>query len=486
MSTDDGEPSQSPDPVASVTQPDNLWQRWLPIDGPFYHSCAVLGFDATSDAELDPRPGTDKPELQFCTGLLRLALRNTPGLVLVGVALTLVIEQLNDFYLPLGTYLPLEAVLPTLGPTHILGLTVIVVWAAVLVWIVRSSISVDNSGLHRTILFYATASTLFAGVAYAIFLVQTNRVAGTQQHITFRAGYFLFILLEGYLAYDGLALRGENLFWNLERSKIVDRQQYEQFRADLATNLGPVAVPFTDEETTVVPSEVSPGLLFASVLILPLIPLPLLTYQTSHPVLGMLGYGITIVFQVFLIGVLFQFVVLLWQFGSLLSGDYLDYKPFHPDEHGGYRALGQFATRVNVMLFVAGGYVAFRFVTGGITQYRAIAGDSIVGLSTWVVSFVAPILVYLVVVVLWLYVSFWRMHCQMRRGRREKIQKLQQRARNDAPDGEELAEEELEDLNLDAPAWESLRSAPVWPVKHRNLVVIGVMDTIPILISYFI
>lgn len=489
MSSDEEEVSTAKRAYASATEPDSLWERWLPIAGPFYQSCAVAGFDDLSDAELDPRPDAERPDLQFCTGLLRLGLRNTPALILVGVSLIFVIDQLNDFYLPLGTYLPLELLSLSLEPLYVLALPVAIVWGALLARIFRRSVSADDLQIHRSVVFFGTVLTLFAGVAFSVYLVVTNRVTGTRQHIAFRSGYFLFILLEGYLAYDGLALRGENLFWSLRESDIVDRQQYETFRTKLTDSLGPIelgpiSLPGTD--VSVGPRLVSPGLLFALVLLAPVMPLPLVTYQSSHPVLGLLGYGITIVFQLFLIGVLFQFVVLVWQFSSLLSSDCLDYKPFHPDEHGGYRALGRFATRVNVMLFVAGGYVAFRFLTGGLTQFRAIAGDSVVGLLTWGVSFVAPILVYLAVAVLWLYFSFWRMHRQMRRGRRKKIQKLQQRARDDADESEEAAETQMEDPTLDAPAWESLRSAPVWPIKRRSLVGIAVLDTLPVLVTLFL
>lgn len=489
MSSDDGEASTVTRSFASATEPDSLWQRWLPIEGPFYHSCAIVGFDDVSDTGLDPRPDTDRPGLQFCTGLLRLGLRNTPALILLGASLAFVIEQLNDFYLPLGTYLPLEILSPALDPLYVVALPVVILWGALLARIFRSSVSADELQIHRSVVFFGTVITLLAGVGFAIYLVVTNRVSGTRQHIAFRAGYFLFILLEGHLVYDGLALRGENLFWSLKESDIVDKHQYETFRTELTNSLkpielGPISLPGTD--ASVGPRRIAPGLLFALVLLAPVMPLPLLTYQSGHPVLGLLGYGITIVFQIFLVGVLFQFAVLVWQFSTLLSSDYLDYKPFHPDEHGGYRALGRFATRVNVMLFVAGGYVAFRFVTGGITQFRAIAGNSIMGLMTWGVSFVAPILVYLAVVILWLYFSFWRMHRQMRRGRRKKIQRLQQRARSDADESDTVAETQMEDLDLDAPAWESLRNAPVWPIKRRSLLGIAVLDTLPVLVTFFL
>lgn len=492
MPADNEGSSTTSEPSHSAANSDALWQRWCPITGPFYQSCAVAGFDAVSDTKLNTRQGTEKPTLQFCSGLLRLGLRNTPILILIGASLSFALNQLNDFYLPFGTYLPVNIVSPTVEPLYLLGLPFVILWGVLLVRIFRTSISTDEFQIHRTIVFYGTALLLLAGVGVAIYLVLTNKVTGTRQHISFRAGYFLFIFLEGHLAYDGLALRGENLLWNLKQSEIVDKDQYDQFRTQLTQSLapielGPVSVPVGGSETTTLgPLRVTPGLLFAVVLLVPFIPLPILAYQTSHPLIGRLAYSITVVFQIFLIGVLFQFVVLVWQFSTLLSGDYLDYKPFHPDEHGGYRALGRFATRVNIMLVVAGGYVSYRFVTGGLPQFRAISGESFVELLTWGISFVAPFLVYLAVVILWLYFSFWRMHRQMQRGRREKIQILQQRARDAVDEDEERAETQMEDLNLDAPAWESLRNAPVWPIKRRSLLGIAVLDTLPVLATFII
>jgi len=491
MSSGDEDVSTSVESLSSATEPDSLWQRWLPVTGPFYHSCGVTGLDTVSDTELNPRSDTERPGLQFCSGLLRLGLRNTPVLILIGFSISFLTGQLNNFYLPVGTYLPLELVSYSVDPLYFLAIPLVIVWGAILARIFRTSVNATELHIHRSVFFFGTVLTLLAGVSFSIYLVVTERVTGTHQHVLFQSGYFLFLLLEGHLAYDGLILRGENLFWNLTQSDIVNQDGYTDFLEELKSSLsplelGPISALGIDANRATGPYRITPGLLFALVLLAPVIPLPLLAYQTANPLLGLLNYSVTTVLQIFLIGVLFQFVVLLWQFRTLLSGDYLDYKPFHPDEHGGYRALGRFATRVNVMLLVAGGYVAFRFVTGGIIQFRAIAGESVTGLLTWGASFVAPIFVYLGVVILWLYFSFWRMHRQMRRGRRKKIQILQQRARRDADRENELEEGKMEDLNLDAPPWEALRSAPVWPIKRRSLIGIAVLDFVPVLVTFLL
>jgi hypothetical protein len=88
--------------------------------------------------------------------------------------------------------------------------------------------------------------------------------------------------------------------------------------------------------------------------------------------------------------------------------------------------------------------------------------------------------VYAAVVVLWVYFSFWRIHRQMRRGRREKIQNLQRQARDDSGEDTPSETSQMADLELDAPVWESLQSAPVWPIKRRSLLGVVLLDTIPI------
>lgn len=482
----DGQERSTTSRESAAAEADALWQRWTGELGPFYHACAVVGFDPASDRDLDAGPGIEKPEIEFTTGVVRRGLRNIPVLMLLAASLAFLVEQLNDFYTPIGTYFPDAVASVTFDPLYLFGVPVLLLWGALLARIFRGSVSTDNLRIHRSVFFYGTLGVLLAGVAYSVYLVVSGRLADTGQHLAFRSGYFLFLFIEGHLAYDGLVLRSENLFWNLRDSTTVDGDAYEAFRQQLAENLGPVefgpySAPFVGGSLG--PVSVSPGLLFAAVLLGPITPLPMLGYDSSTSVLDVLGYGITVVMQVFLIAVLFQFVVVIWQFSKLLSGDYLDYKLFHPDEHGGYRALGRFATRVNVMLVVAGGYVAFRFLTGGLQQFGVMAGGSTLGLLTWIVSFVAPLVVYLAVALLWLYFSFWRMHRQMKRGRRKKIQQIQQHARGVDDRDTGTAGNEMEDLELDAPAWESLKNAPVWPIQRRSLFGIVALDAAPILVT---
>lgn len=482
-------PDRSPTIEPAAAEANTLWKRWTADTGPFYQSCAVLGFDHFREENVPRREGADKPDLQFCTGLLRLALRHVPVLLLLAASTAFVVEQLNDFFLPFGTYLPLGEFSVSVQAEYLLAVPLGILWIVLLARIFRASVSTEAFQLHRTLVFSATTAVLLVGVGYSLYLVVTNRVTGSQQHLAFRSGYFLFILLAGHLTYDGLVLRGENLFWNLKDSRIVDSEQYDAFRRQLTDSLGPIEVgPYTlptSDGHTVGPVRISPGILFAIVLLAPTIPLPLLTFETSHPLLGRIAYSITVLLQIFLVAVLFQFVVLLWQFSKLLSEDYLDYKPFHPDEHGGYRALGRFATRVNLMLAVGGGYVAFRFVTGGLTHLHGFTDGSVLWVVTWVISFLGPMVVYAGVVVLWVYFSFWRIHRQMRRGRREKIQALQRQARDDVED-DPSNDSRMEDLELDAPAWESLQGAPVWPIKRRSLLGIVVLDAVPILVTLLV
>lgn len=109
------------------------------------------------------------------------------------------------------------------------------------------------------------------------------------------------------------------------------------------------------------------------------------------------------------------------------------YRPFHPDDRGGFRDLGRFATRVDVILVVAGGYVAYRFYAEGLLNLPSGGIEpSLLGI-TWVVLYVGPIAAYVFLVLFWLYHSFWRLHKKMEGGRQQRIEELQ-RATKPAPE----------------------------------------------------
>jgi len=459
-----------------------LWRRWTDGTGAFYTACAVIPFDSIRELP-EPAPvdeqaddasdeketigdETSRPDVQVLHGPVRLFVRNIPTLLLLGAALSIVGEQVGDYYSPIGTYLPIAQFLPTGNLLYAPAALLAGAWFIVLAKLFTDAGANTDSQFHKTAVFYGTSTVLLAGVVFSLYLVWAGSLTDPRQHLTFRAGWFLFLLVVGHLAYDGIVLRTETLFSNLGDNKVTT-EHYDSFREDLVDALG---------DNLTWPVDVSRASAFAFLFLAPVAPLPVLTIGMGHWA-QYVSYGITVVMQFVLIAVLFQFGVLLRHFNKLLSSDrHLEYKPFHADEHGGYRDLGRFAMRVNVVLVVAGAYVAFRFYIGGIRVLQHTTFGDVLDVLRWVTSFVGPIVVYGLVVLLWLYFSFWRMHRDMMEGRREKIEELQR----------ESGGGEGDSLNSDATAFEALQSAPVWPVSRGSLVAIVVIDAIPIAMSSFI
>lgn len=95
-------------------------------------------------------------------------------------------------------------------------------------------------------------------------------------------------------------------------------------------------------------------------------------------------------------------------------------EPYHPDGHGGYRDVGKFATRVNILLILAGFYVIYRLYVQGSRVAPAEMAPGMapaVGGAIWLASFVVPMVAYAIAAVAWLYYSFWHIHLRMLRER---------------------------------------------------------------------
>jgi hypothetical protein len=342
------------------------------------------------------------------------------------------------------------------------------VWAYLVYRLVASGIR--GSGMYRGVVFFITALPLVAGTAYAVHKALTVTGSGADPALTVQAGYFLFVLVAGHLVYDGLALKTENLFTQLKDSSIVSQPAYDEFYTELTTVLG--------DTLTVGPIAIPRSAAFALVVALGPLLLPVLVSPWAG--WGEIAYVVYAIVTLFVIAMLYDVFLLVYKFTDLLQRDILTYQPFHPDDHGGFRDFGRFATRVNVILVIAGGYVAYRFYAEGVLNIPADGIEpTLLGL-TWVVLYIGPIAAYAALALFWLYHSFWRLHQKMEDGRQKRIEELQRETDGD----DQQPRQDFADLDVSAPAWESLREAPTWPIKRQGLFGILVMDAVPIAVTF--
>jgi hypothetical protein len=295
----------------------------------------------------------DQPEVQFTTGLPRGLLRNLPTFLLLVLAIYIPAITLNllstgriqtDF--PVFSFETVGLLIP--------GLLVGGLW---LYLVYRMFLrSVQGSGVHRSIVFFATAIPLAAGTGYAAYTAWIERGTQADPALTVQAGYFLFVLVTGHLVYDGLALKTESLFARLGKTSIVRQPAYDEFYAELTDTLG--------DTLDVGPVSIPRSVGFA--LVVALVPTLLPVIVTPWQWWAELAYVAYSTVTLFVVAILYDVFLLVYKFTELLQRDILAYRPFHPDDHGGFRDLGRFATRVNAILVVAGAYVAYRFYAEGV------------------------------------------------------------------------------------------------------------------------
>jgi hypothetical protein len=441
------------------------WKRWTGETGPFYRACAVIPFDSLSDGS-DTSPGK-KPEIEVTTGIPRLVLRNLPVVLLAVLTVyvpTVAFGFIKEGRLSVSIGTPDVATIGLLIP----GALIAGVWLYLIYRIVTNPLY--GSSLHRSTVFFGTALPLGLGTVYTLYDVLLVSGSTGKPALTVQAGYFLFVLVAGHLVYDGLVLKTEYLFSQLRDTTIVKREAYDEFYREMTETLG--------DSYEVGPVELPQSVVFA--LVVALGPLLLPFTFTTFPLWEAIGYVAYNLVTLFVIAVFYDVFVLIYYFVELLRRDILQYQPFHPDEHGGFRDLGRFAMRVNTILFVAGMYVAYRFYAEGIVRLSETAVSSPVAALTWGAFYVGPLVGYVALTVFWLYHSFLRIHREMKKGKQQQIEQNQRKDQDpDQPDSHEFT-----DAQTHAEPWQSLQGAPTWPIKRQSLVGVIVIDTIPIVASF--
>ncbi|MDX1747362.1 MAG: hypothetical protein R3324_15610, partial [Halobacteriales archaeon] len=299
-----------------------------------------------------------------------------------------------------------------------------------------------------------------------------------------------------------------------ERDYISQEDLYPLFHDDLRDSL---------EDTTDVPivGEVTTAFLFAPLFVVQFAVVWMIQLGPQNLEFPVTLWG-NVLLDLFIVVVAFQFLVLIKKFGELITDsvqvdvvhvgaqtdggtrkttdrrlelgerrrqeiELLTYRPFHPDGRGGFRDFGKFATRVNVLLILAGLYVTYRlYVQGGrtlpevVTQSGAAHDISVSGI-VWVVSYVGPVIAYTVAAGAWLYYSFWQLHLKMAREREEQYTEELRRRRME-PDGNPAERIGIASYRYE---WLEIRaSAPVWPINYRQLMSLASGTLAPVVLSF--
>ena len=443
---------------------------------PFVHVEPEAGERPTFLPVRDGVEGDEPIQFRFLRGLPRQLLRHVP-LVVAVAALVLVVG---------AEFTPgvegISALLPTVGGRNAVLFGVFLLLSPLMLWLFASVDVLEAREFPAALLIYGLVVALAAGVGVSILLsVLAGHPSKTPPNVVFMAGYLLVLLVGGQLLYEA-TLRIEHCFVKLGRREgdiVGDERAYREFLTDLQDGLDASVLGLS-------PSRVFGGLFAAQFAIIWVI--------GSGP--QTLGYGlglvVNFVFNAVLATVFFQFLVLVRFFNRLLNAtdEYaavdLTYQPFHVDGHGGFRDLGRFATRMNVILTLGGLYLVYRlYVVGG----RQLSSAGLAGfqdpvlLSVWLISFVGPVLAYALGAGAWGYYSFWTMHTKMVRDKHALVRAYQGTQSRPAADRTPAAGDDIETFGDSAgPEWAALTAAPTWPLDVNTMVSLLSGNAIPLLL----
>ncbi|MFB6095046.1 MAG: hypothetical protein ABEJ71_01165 [Halodesulfurarchaeum sp.] len=324
--------------------------------------------------------------------------------------------------------------------------------------------------LGRPLYFYVGLFILLTGAFFSAWEVATSNPGNVERNILHISGFFVTLYIGAPLVYDGI-LRTEQLFNHFADQAVVDVSDSDV--DDPAEGLRPLYHDIRqvfDRSIRGIP--VIP--VMAVLLVLPYMVQWLLSdgpFNFNHPITLSIG----VIADVIIVALAIQFIVVVRLLYTILQNDSpslpdIRYRPFHEDEAAGFRDMGRFATRVNMLLILGAVYLAYRlFVQGRLDTL--LRGDAFsLGSITpfWFISYLFPVVFYAAVVVVWIYFSFWLIHRTMEQGKKEELREVTDSSRRDASDYAK---------------WQALRNGPVWPINERVLLALLSADLISLLIS---
>lgn len=432
-------------------------RRLSPV-GQFHDLCALF------PSESFYREEASEGRIRIMPSTIRPVLRYWPVTMLLMIGSFLLIPVVNTRVDPAWAYMP------RLNRAAVLSLiAAVVIWCSLVALLWRVGIFSTVKRLFKITLVYGVGIGLAVAVVLSAGLVWLRDPSKLRPNVVFASGFLFTAYVGGFLAYD-LLIRAENMLEHLGKMEIVtDRYRYEYlFRTEISRQLNdrllgvPVAYVF--------------GGLFS-------LQLGLFWLGQDGP--QQLGSSVALVWNVFFDAVLmtaiFQFVLLIKYINKVMDDRYvrsgmsvrLAIKPLHPDGQGGFRDIGRAATRVNLLVILAGSYYTYRLLVQGV---RVLPTGGIGGLDTvagvvWLIDFVAPIVLYAVVSLAWLYYSFWTIHRKMARDR-ERLLRERHTIETDSS---------IEDEDIGT--YEQIAAAPVWPLDNRRLTTLVVTNAIPVVVT---
>lgn len=491
MGDSDGEASK---PEGSSTDSDSvdvdrfhsLWVRWTDIgrnrisaefDGAPIGDIHLHRFCDVVPRRSDGNP--NEPAFAFVGGILRTGLRFTPLVILAVTAGVILYGEFSP------TVQGVSALVPTVTPTAVaFAGGVVLLWFGILLLANRVDL-IDGTDLLAALVVFGLIGLLSAGTIYSVYAVVTaENPASLPPNVVFLSGYLLMLLLGGLLVYDGM-LKTEFLiehFGTWERTIVPEDMQprYADWKADLNADLSDRVFGIPTSHLFAVLFVLQFGIVWE-------------LHQGPQNLDSSVTLALNLVLDFFLVVVAFRFLVLVNYFHTLVTDGYdsdgngvhddtkiIRYEPFHADHHGGFKDFGRFATRVNVLLTLAGGYTIYRLFVQGLRVVPAAgigAFDSF-ALVLWLGSYVVPILAYLVAAGAWLYYSFWAMHRKMTL---EKQTLFRETTVDPERGGRVPAVGDRTDDFDRRPDWQYLRDAPEWPIKSRWLVSLASANVLPAL-----
>jgi hypothetical protein len=419
---------------------------------------------------------TEPVQFRFLTGLPRQLLRHVPLVIVTALIVLLVGAEFTP-----GVD-GLTVLVPSLRGENVLLFGLFLLITPLMLWLFSAVDVLEPREVLPAAATYGLLAVLAGGVGVSVLLtVIADHPSETPPSVVFVSGYLLTLLVGGQLLYEAI-LRIEHLFVKLGRRTgdiVDDERAYRRFLTDLHDGLGASAFGLG-------PSRLF-GVLFAAQFAM------IWIIGGGARELGFgVGLAVNFALDAVLATIFFQFLVLIRYFNRLLNatGEYADvgitYQPFHVDGHGGFRDLGQFAMRINVIFILGGLYLVYRlYIIGG----RALPVEGLAGfadpvlLSIWVISFVGPVAAYALGVVAWGYYSFWTMHAKMVRDKHALARRYQGNGSRPDVDRTPAAGDGMETFDAsEGPAWSALNAAPTWPVDVTRLKSLITGNALPLLV----